>query len=60
MSVSICFVPRTELLAISQVRQPSFKFDTVLKGTLWIDSFNENCAKPRGGPERPASNLGRE
>jgi hypothetical protein len=31
-------VPKTKLLTIGLVRQPSLKSDNLLKGTLWIDS----------------------
>src|SRR5205085_2181345 len=49
MTADFCIGPRTRLLSIGLVRQPSLKFDNLLKGTLWIDrvilsKIGQGCA----------------
>jgi O-antigen ligase len=40
LSADICVAPQEKLVAINFVRQPSWKFDNLIKGTLWIDSVS--------------------
>ncbi|MEO8132275.1 MAG: hypothetical protein ABI822_34580, partial [Bryobacteraceae bacterium] len=40
LSAAFCAEPKTNLVALSLVRQPSLKFDSKIKGTLWLDSVS--------------------
>ena len=49
VDLNICVQPQTKSLQIRVVRQPSLKFDNLIKGTLWLDSVSltrvgQNCA----------------
>jgi len=40
LSATFCVGPKANLVALSLVRQPSLKFDSKIKGTLWLDSVS--------------------
>jgi O-antigen ligase/tetratricopeptide (TPR) repeat protein len=49
VDLNVCVPPQTKWIQIRVVRQPSLKFDNLIKGTLWLDSVSlkkvgQNCA----------------
>jgi len=40
VSLNLCVPSNNKSLVVSVVRQPSLKFDKLIKGTLWLDSVN--------------------
>ena len=45
-STDFCVVPKTKLISLNLVRQPSLKFDSLIKGTLWMDSVSLTKLSP--------------
>ena len=45
-SAEICVMPPTKLIAINLVRRASLKFDSLIKGTFWIDSVSLSKLRP--------------
>ena len=48
-STEFCVAPRTKLIVLNMVRQPSLKFDNLIKGTLWMDSVSLARLSPTCG-----------
>lgn len=49
VDLNICVPPKTKWLQVRVVRQPSLKFDNLIKGALWLDSVSltrvgQNCS----------------
>jgi O-antigen ligase len=40
VDLNVCVPPPTKWIQVRVVRQPSLKFDNLIKGTLWLDSVN--------------------
>ena len=48
-STEFCVGPKTKLLTLNLVRQTSLKFDSLIKGTLWLDAISLAKLSPTCG-----------
>ena len=45
-STDFCIAPKTKLVQLNLTRQSSLKFDSLIKGTMWIDSVKLSKVSP--------------
>jgi hypothetical protein len=45
-SAEFCIVPKTKPVQLNLTRQSSLKFDSLIKGTIWLDSVKLSKLSP--------------